>query len=181
MCGIVCIIQDITSSLFDLKPPFWGHHTHYIRHRVHCICDITPTLSMISQPLYVWYHIQYMCDILSTIFMTSYPLCMRSQPCVLITPHSSYVWHHLCYRSCHIHSTHQATIFMTSHPLHAWHHTPCLRHRTNCIFVITTCPMISHPLLYDITPTISVTSYALYITSYPLLISSHYSTYDSTN
>ena len=70
----------------------------------------------------------------------------------------------------------QATIFMTSHPLQTWHHTPCIRHRTNCIFVITT-----SPLLYDIIPTICVTSYALYITSYPILMSSHYSNYDSTN
>ena len=44
MFGIVCIIQDITSSLLDLKPPFWGHHTHYIRNAVHCICFTTPTL-----------------------------------------------------------------------------------------------------------------------------------------
>ena len=70
---------------------------------------------------------------------------------------------------------------MTSHLLQAWHHTPCIRHHTNCIFVITTAPLISHPLLYDITPTICVISYALYITSYPLLMSSHYCTYDSTN
>ena len=103
MCGIVCIIQDITSSLFDLKPPFWGHHTHYIRH-VHCICVNTPTLSMISQPLYVWYHIKYIWDILSTIFMTSYPSCKTRQNCKLITPHSAYVWHHLHYRRRHIHS-----------------------------------------------------------------------------
>ena len=77
-CGIVCIIQDITSSLFDLKSQCWGHNTHCIRYRVHCICVITPTLSMISQPLYVWYCIQYRWDILSTIFMTSYQLCMTS-------------------------------------------------------------------------------------------------------
>ena len=63
---------------FDLKPPFWGHHTYYIRHHVRCICVITATLSMISQPLYVWYHIQYMWYILSTILMTLYPLCMTS-------------------------------------------------------------------------------------------------------
>ena len=74
----------------------------------------------------------------------------------------------------------QAAIFMTSHPLQAWRYTHCIRHRTHCIFVITTSPLISHPLLHDITPTICVTSYALYITSYPLLMSSHYSTYDST-
>ena len=76
---------------------------------------------------------------------------------------------------------HQTTEFMMSHPLQSWHHTPCIIHHTNCIFVITTSPLISHPLLYDITPTICVTSYALYITTYPILISSHYSTYDSTN
>ena len=76
--------------------------------------------------------------------------------------------------------SHQATIFMNSHPLQAWHHTPCIRHRTDCILVFTTSPLISHPLLYDITPTICVTSYALYITSYALLMSSHYYTYDST-
>ena len=70
---------------------------------------------------------------------------------------------------------------MTSHPLQAWHHTPCVRHRTNCIFVITASPLISNPLLYEITPTISVTSYALYTTSYPLLMSSHYFTNDSTS
>ena len=130
MCGIVCIIQDITSSLFDLKPAFWGHHTHYIRHRVHCICVITPTLSMISQPLYVWYHIQYMWDILSTIFMTSYPICMKSQPFVLITANSAYVWHLLRYRRRHIHSItprynlwdFTSTAGMTSHPLYQTSH-----------------------------------------------------------
>ena len=172
----MCIIQDITSSLFDLKPPFWGYNTHYIRHRVHCICVITPTLSMISQPLYIWYCIQYRWDILSTIFMTSYPLCMTSQPCVLITPNSAYVWHHLSYRRRHIHSitlSHNLYYFtstsgMTSHTLYHTSHQLCLCHHTS--------PLMSHPLLYDITPTICVTSYALYITSYALLLSSQYCT-----
>ena len=126
ICGIICIMQDITSSLFDLKPPFWGHHTHYIIHPVHCICIITPTLSMRSQPLYVWYHIQYMWDILSTIFMTSYALGMTTEPFVLFTPHSEYVWHHLHYKRRHIHSitpSHNlydftSTSGMTSHPLY---------------------------------------------------------------
>ena len=52
-----------------------------------------------------------------------------------------------------------------SPPLQGWHHT----HRTLCNFVITTSPLISHPFWYDITPTLCVTSYALYITSHPLL------------
>ena len=126
MRGIVCIIQDITSSLFDLKAPFWEHQTYYIINHVHCICVITPTLSMIKQPLYIWYHFQYMGENLSTIFLTSYPLCLTTQPWVLITPHLAYVWHHLCYSRCHIHSVtpsdnlydFTSTSGMTSHLLY---------------------------------------------------------------
>ena len=147
MCGIVCIIQDITSSLFDLKPPFWGYQTHYIRHHVHCISVIIPTLSMISQPQYVWYHIQYMWNILSTIFMTSCPLCMTTQSYVLNTPHFIYVWHHLHYRRRHIHSitpSHNLYDFtsssgMTSHPFYQTLHQLYLCH---------------HNLSTDITPTL---------------------------
>ena len=76
--------------------------------------------------------------------------------------------------------SHQTTVFMMSHPLQTWHHTPCIRHCPHCIFVNTSSPLISHPLLNDITPTFCVTSYALYITSHPVLMSSHYCTYDST-
>ena len=76
--------------------------------------------------------------------------------------------------------SHQTTVFMMSHPLQALHHTPCIRYCTHCIFVITTSPQISHPLLNDITPTFCVISYALYITSHPILLSSHYCTYDIT-
>ena len=126
MRGNICIIQDITASLFDLKSPFWGYHSHSISHRVYCIGFITTTLSMLSQPLYVWYHIQYKWDMLSTIFMTSDPLRMTTWPCELIAPHSAYVWHHLCYIRCHIHSitpSHNlydftSTSGMTSHPLY---------------------------------------------------------------
>ena len=67
-----------------------------------------------------------------------------------------------------------------SHPLQAWYHTPFIRHCTHCIFVITTSPLITQPLLNDITPTFCVTSYALYITSHPIPMSSQYCTYDIT-
>ena len=147
---------------------------------VHCICVITPTLSMISQPPYIWYHIRYTCDSLPTIFMTSHPLCMTTQHCVLLIPHTAYVWHHLHYRWYHIHSNTPNTVFMMSHPLRAWHHNHSIRHRTHCAFVITTSPLITYPLLCDIIPTICVKSYALYITSYHLLMSLHFCTYDIT-
>ena len=57
---------------------------------------------------------------------------------------------------------------------------PNIRHCTHCIFVITTSPLISHPLFNDITPSFCVTSYALYRTSHPILMSLQYSTYDIT-
>ena len=89
--------------------------------------------------------------------MTSYPL---------------YLWHH-------IHSVWQHNTVCFWHPTHymcdiicmmsqanvTWHHTHSLRHHTHCIFLITSSPLISYPLLYDIIPTISVTSYAFYIES----------------
>ena len=74
--------------------------------------------------------------------------------------------------------SHKTTAFMMSHPLQAWYHTPSIRHCTHCIFVITTSPLLSHPVSKGITPTFSVTSYALYITSHPVIMSSHYCTYE---
>ena len=167
------IIQDITSSLFGLKPPFWGYNTTYIRHCVHCICVITPTLSMISQPLYIWYRIQYMWDILSTIFMTSYPLCTTSQPCVLITPYSAYVWHHLSYRRRHIHSITQShnlfdftyTSGLTSHSLYHTSHQLYLCYHNLSTYITPT--FVWHHTLYmcDIICTIyNITSKAYVIT-----------------
>ena len=147
---------------------------------IHGICVIAPTLSMISQPPYILYHIRYTCDILHTIYMISYPLCMTTQHCVWLIPHSAYALHHLHYRCYHIHSItpHHSiydvtstsgvtsqTLYQISHPLYLF---------------ITTSPLIWYPPLYDIIPTIWVTSYALYITSYPLLKSSHYCTYAIT-
>ena len=84
-------VYDITHSIFMtsypmyMKPPIllsWQHNdypwylTHSIWPHLHCICVITPTLLMISQPVYVWYHIRYLCDIWYTVFMTSSSLCM---------------------------------------------------------------------------------------------------------
>ena len=174
MYEITCNTFDITSTLYDITPLYLWHHVHSIWHHihyiwphVHCICVITPTLQMISQPIYVWYYIQYTCDILSTIFMTSYPVCMTLHHCVLIKPHSAYVWQHLHYRWHHIHSITRnhnvydvtSTSGMTSHPLcqtlhqlylchhnlstditptFVWHHTHYM-----CDIICTLCNVIS--------------------------------------
>ena len=59
-CEIICTAYDITSTLYDITPLYLWHQVHYIWHQifyiwphVHCICLITPTLLMISQPIYV--------------------------------------------------------------------------------------------------------------------------------
>ena len=180
MCGIVCIIQDITSSLLTSN--------HHFEDITPTILDIMSTVSVSSQQLHQWYHSHYMYDITSSICETFCPLCLWH--CI------HYVWHHN--PVCWLHHTrhmydiicgtedvtsplsHQTKIFndftstsgMKSHTLYQTSHQLYLCHH-NLSTDIT-------PTLYDITPTISVTTYALYITSYPLLMSSHYSTYDST-
>ena len=58
-CCIFCTIQDIISSLYDIKPPFLWHHTHYIWHRIYCICVMTSTVLMISHQLSFWDLIRY--------------------------------------------------------------------------------------------------------------------------
>ena len=70
---------------------------------------------------------------------------------------------------------------MMSHPLQKGQHSPCIRHRIHCIYVITLFPPTYRPLECDVTPTFCVTSYELYITSNPILMSSHYCTYDITS
>ena len=141
----------------------------YLCCHTHPINDITATIWMVSHPVYMWHRTPYIYDIVSTkydittlyvvdttlgIYVTSFPLQMTSYT---LSP--------------------QTTVFMMSDPLQAWYYTPCIRHCTHCIFVITSSPLIPHPLFNDITPTSCVTSYALYITSPPILMSSHYCTY----
>ena len=60
--SIFCTIEDITSSLYEIKPPFLWHHTHYIWHRINAISVTTSTLLMISHPLYLWDLILYICQ-----------------------------------------------------------------------------------------------------------------------
>ena len=134
---------------------------------------------MISQPHYVWSNIQYTCDILSSIWYHILYVWQQKTGCG---------WYHtqqMCDIICTtdvITSTlsQQTTVFMMSQLLQASHNTHYIKHRTHCIFVITTSPLISYPLLYDIIPTIWMTTYALYITSSILLMSSHCCAYAIT-
>ena len=184
-------MYDITATIYMTSyalnmtshPQFRTSH-HFMYDIKSTISDLMSTVSVSSHPLYRWYHNHYMYDITSSIHETSYPLYLWH--------HTHYVWHHnpVCWwhHTRHMYDiicttedvtstlSHQTTVFMTSHLLQAWYHTHSIRQYTHAIFVITTSPLISHPFLYDIKPTICVTSYALYISSHPLFVSSHYCT-----
>ena len=107
--GIVSTTQDITSSVYDLKPPCLCHHSHYIWHLVHCICVITSNLLMISHQLYFWDHIHYSsqhhihCIRHDTHCMTSQPLLLWHQ-IPYISHHMQDLWHDVPY-SCDITDT----------------------------------------------------------------------------
>ena len=58
--SIFCTIEDIASSLYEIKPFLW-YHTHYIWHHIDVISVTTSTLLMISHQLYLWDLILYIC------------------------------------------------------------------------------------------------------------------------
>ena len=155
MCGMFCTIQDIISSLYDIKPPFLWNHTHYIWHRIYCICVITPTALVISHQLNFWDLIRYM--------MTSYPLYMTSQPLnachhthffngitsfVCRTSHPLYVSYHIHCIKHYLHILwHHTTLFMRSHALYSWYHPHYLWNQIHHIcFITTTLLMVSDQL-----------------------------------
>ena len=109
--------------------------------------DITYSIHVTSYPLYLWHHIHY-------VWQHNTVCCW-------------YDTRHMCDIICNrddITSTlsHQTAVLMMSHPLQAWTHTHCIRHRPHSIFLITTSPLISYPLLYDMIPPICVTLCNLY-------------------
>ena len=61
MYGSICIIHDMTLTLYDFKPQYLWYHVHYLSHQIYCIqhhirytCDITARVSKTSNWLYVW-------------------------------------------------------------------------------------------------------------------------------
>ena len=171
------------------------HHIHPLGHQT-TLCMTSSPQYLTSRPLYLCHHTHHIDDITATIWMVLHPVYLWHHIPYVFGKISAKVWHHntLCWchhtrHMCDILCTadditytlsHQTTVFMMSHPLQSWHHTPCIRHCTHCRFVITTSPVILHPLLNDITPSFCVTSHALYRSSHLILMSSQYCTYDIT-
>ena len=155
--SIFCTIEDITSSLYEIKAPFLWHHTHYILHRIDTISVTTFTLLKISHQIYLWDLILYIC---------------RHIHC--IQQHTHYFFHH-SHCTC------------VSHPLFPWPHTLCIYDIACTICLTSdTLYKVSHPpfmtsrhIIYDITCTVFMSSLPRYLTLHPQYLCPHNpSTYD---
>ena len=89
-------------------------HPHFPWYHTLCICDIPPTIYLISDTLYKESHPQFMIshhiiyDITCTVFMSSLPryLTLHAQYLCPHNPSKYDLW---------------TTVYMTSHPLYIWH------------------------------------------------------------
>ena len=166
---LTLIISESTSTVSLSSHPDYGSHKAIV--------------GMVTQPQYVWHHMNYIWHHVHSLWYHTtlwyYTHCIHvikpRIPVITCTVSGRLLIVYWLYHSIKPnHSVYDVTSTsgMTSHPLYQI----CI----HCIFVIKTSPLISHPLLNDITPSFCVTSYALYRTSHPILMSSQYCTYDIT-
>ena len=114
---------------------------------MHCIHEITPTIS----------------DIASTVSVSSIPVYQLYHTTLCMTSHTLYVWHYIQHAWHHTNTLwYHTPICITSHPVYLWHHSQYIWYHPYCFHGKTmTIPDIS-PIIFDITATPSVLSYPLY-------------------
>ena len=102
--SIFCTIEHIAYSLYEIKPPFLWHHTHYIWHDTDAISVTISNLLMISHQLYLWDLILYICR--------HHILCIKQHIDYICTITATVP-------VSHTHPFHDITpfVYMTLHPL----------------------------------------------------------------
>ena len=169
--------------------PIWWYHNHYINDIICIICDITHTVFMTTQGLYLTFHPLcltsqplYQCrhtccidDITTSmevitlgIGITSYTFCMKLHRQFMISMLSIY----------DIKTTILDIVPMlslSSHPLYWWYHSNCIYEISSTIYddiisivynSIFTIFVTSQPLYLCLTPTLSMISHPLYVWHY---------------
>ena len=178
---LIWILYDVTSTLYDFTRLCSWHHTHSIHDITPTVSDITSTLLMTSQPLYLRQDTDFVYDITLSTYDISHGVWMTTQPLPL-TSHPLYLCNHT-----HLNDNIIPCVSMKSYPLHVWHQRHCIWHHIHCGWHKTIVFMSWHPLylwyhipIYDVTHTVCMTTPALYLTwnpfylpSYPLYISWH--------
>ena len=205
MCDIICTIYNIICTAFVItilylgqhKLDIWNHihyavqNIHYpsditvtsLCHHTHSIKSITHTLCMTSHLAYVYHLLHY---------RRHYILTLWNQATIFMTSHTLYL---TSYQHCFFHHIHCIddiipTLFMRSHPLYMSTSYPlyCIQEPIHYVCTITATVPVSHPhfpwyhtlCIYDIAPTICLTSDTLYKVSYPQFVSSRHIIYDIT-
>ena len=168
------------------------HHTRCICHHTHLsVEDITPTMwdirGGICMPSYALHMASYphfmtvlsIYEIKCTVLMTSNALYMTCHLLCIIS-HSLHVWHHTM------------PVSMTSHTLclwhihFIWHHTQCYDNTATMSDITPSVSVSSYAMyqfyqtqcMYDITATIYITMYAPHMTTHPHFMTSHDFIYD---
>ena len=164
----LCTIHNVTSTLWvhtfvetTLQPLHSWHHTHYIGihtwpHKsythhltlyiwnfIHCICAITPRVSIVSHPLSVWHYTLYVWQLFQYAWHHMYTLWHHTHKGM--TSHQVYLWHHIQYIWCHPYSFMKTIrlylashpLYLTSQPLHLCGHTRSINAFTAIMEVFT--------------------------------------------
>ena len=126
-------------------------HNHCIQQHTYCICVITPTWLMISQPVYISNHTHCMYDMIGNLYDITSTLADSSP---LIVCHDTYS---VCDIICIIYDvTHTGCMttqplyltwnllkllshkrYMSSHPVYVWNHTHCMYASIGTLYDIT--------------------------------------------
>ena len=170
---LIWVRCDIISTLYDITRVYSWHHIHCIHDITPTVYDITYTLLVTSQPLYLWKDTNSVYDIL--VYMTSHMVCE---------------WQHNHCIRCHIHCicVITPTWLTISYPVYVWNHTHCMYDTRGTVYDITSTLDDIIPLFvchgnhyvydiisttYDVTQIVCMTTQALYLTCNPFYLPSH--------
>ena len=122
-----CIWHHIHSLRWNAT---WWHHTHSIHVITPSISDITFTESAALLTVYSQYHTHSMCDIKPTIGMMSYEFCMTSHPLFMTSKHCSHDIISTLFMT-------SQSLYLSSQQLNLCRHTCCIHYITASMDVIT--------------------------------------------
>ena len=174
------ILWHHTTLFMTSHALYLWYHSHYIWHWIHHICVTTTILLMISDQLYVSHHTHFMYAILwtvhnitstlfdfTTFYLSNYIHCILTSQCIHQTQDKINV---ISAISPTISDT-ISTVSVSSNTGYQLYHTHSLKNITliTCITSYSVCMALhelfktSHPYMYDITPSIFMTSYPIYM------------------
>ena len=155
------ILYDITLTLYDVRILYTWCHIDSFNDSTPTLYDITYSIRATSQPQYLWQDTSYVHVIILSTYDISHGVWITIQPRY---PKSNSQY--LC-NNIHLIDDITPYVCMKSHPLHVGHHRHYLCHQSlswwRCLYVMApTMSMTSYPL-YMIPHTLSIWQHKLYV------------------